>query len=166
MPTLVIHRRDDSVVPFSEAEGLARGIPNAKLYALPGTDHYIWSGDVVPIIDAIEEFFRGTAAFRGPSERHLASVLFVDIVGSVGMATTLGDERMSTMLDSFEGIVRQCVARETGEVVKSLGDGFLAVFDGPGRAPYGPRTAIRDAVRSLGIDVHAGVHVAEIEQQR
>ena len=63
MPTLVIHRRDDSVVPFSEAEGFS-GIPNAKLSALPGTDHYIWSGDVVPIIDAIEEFFRGTAAFR------------------------------------------------------------------------------------------------------
>ncbi len=164
VPTLVIHRRDDSVVPFSEAEGLARGIPNAKLCALPGTDHYIWSGDVVPIIDAIEEFFRGTAAFRGPSERHLASVLFVDIVGSVGMATALGDERMSTMLDSFEGIVRQCVARETGEVVKSLGDGFLAVFDGPGRAVRAAN-AIRDAVRSLGIDVRAGVHVAEIERR-
>ena len=33
--------------------------PNAKLCVLPGTDHYIWSGDVVPIIDAIEEFLPG-----------------------------------------------------------------------------------------------------------
>jgi len=37
-----------------------------------------------------------------------------------------------------------------------LGDGFLAAFDGPARA-------IRDAVRSLGLEVRCGLHTGECE---
>jgi len=46
--------------------------------------------------------------------------------------------------------------------VKSTGDGVLATFDGPGRA-IRCACAIRDSVRSLGLDTRAGLHTGEIE---
>jgi class 3 adenylate cyclase len=45
---------------------------------------------------------------------------------------------------------------------RDSGDGALATFDGPGRA-IRCACAIRDAVRSLGIDLRAGLHSGEIE---
>ena len=49
-------------------------------------------------------------------------------------------------------------------LTRDSGDGALATFDGPGRA-IRCACAIRDAVRSLGIDVRAGLHCGEIELQ-
>ena len=49
-------------------------------------------------------------------------------------------------------------------MVNTTGDGFVIVFDGPGRAVR-CGCAIRDAVRPLGIDIRAGVHTGEIEQR-
>jgi len=46
--------------------------------------------------------------------------------------------------------------------VKTLGDGFLATFDGPARA-IECASAIRDGVRPLGLEVRAGLHTGECE---
>jgi class 3 adenylate cyclase len=46
--------------------------------------------------------------------------------------------------------------------IKTTGDGFLATFDGPGRAVR-CACAIRDAVRAIGIKVRSGLHTGEIE---
>jgi class 3 adenylate cyclase len=46
--------------------------------------------------------------------------------------------------------------------VKTLGDGFMATFDGPARAVR-CATSIAAAVRSLDLQVRAGVHTGEIE---
>src|SRR5262249_29784779 len=46
--------------------------------------------------------------------------------------------------------------------IDTAGDGFLATFDGPGRA-IRCAWAIRDAVRPLGIEIRAGLHAGEIE---
>jgi class 3 adenylate cyclase len=46
--------------------------------------------------------------------------------------------------------------------VKTLGDGFLATFDGPARA-IRCAGSIRDELRSIGIDVRAGIHTGEVE---
>ena len=43
-----------------------------------------------------------------------------------------------------------------------MGDGFLATFDGPGRAVRCACT-IRDAVHAIGIRVRGGLHTGEIE---
>ncbi len=49
-----------------------------------------------------------------------------------------------------------------GREVKTLGDGFLATFDGPARAVR-CATSIAAAVRSLDLRLRAGVHTGEIE---
>jgi class 3 adenylate cyclase len=45
-----------------------------------------------------------------------------------------------------------------------VGDGFVATFDGPGRAIQ-CACAIRDAVHALELDVRTGVHTGEIEMR-
>jgi class 3 adenylate cyclase len=58
--------------------------------------------------------------------------------------------------------VRRELTRSRGNEVKSLGDGFLATFDGPARAVRCAQ-AISEAVRPLGIQVRSGLHTGEIE---
>ena len=50
-----------------------------------------------------------------------------------------------------------------GREIRTAGDGVLAAFDGPAR---GIRCAgaIREAVRSLGLEVRCGIHTGECER--
>jgi class 3 adenylate cyclase len=89
-------------------------------------------------------------------------VLFTDIVGSTERAGALGDRRWRELLDSHDRAVRRQLQRFRGREVNTAGDGFLATFEGPGRA-IECACAIRDAVRALGIEVRAGLHTGEIE---
>jgi class 3 adenylate cyclase len=92
----------------------------------------------------------------------LATVLFTDIVGSTQRAAELGDRRWRDLLDAHDRAIRRQLERFRGREVNTAGDGFLATFDGPGRAIL-CACAIRDTVRALGIEVRAGLHTGEIE---
>jgi class 3 adenylate cyclase len=72
----------------------------------------------------------------------LATVLFTDIVGSTKKAVAPGDRRWRDLLDEHDKAIRAELTRFRGREVKSLGDGFLATFDGPARAiAHGPSSA-------------------------
>jgi pimeloyl-ACP methyl ester carboxylesterase len=161
VPTLVIHRTGDQVVPIEAGRYLAEHIPDARFLELPGADHYPFSGDYEPAMEEIEEFLTGTRSRREP-DRVLATVLFTDIVGSTERAAELGDRRWAELLADHHRIVRDELERHRGNEVRVVGDSFLATFDGPAR---GVRcaAAIRDAVRPLGIELRAGLHTGEIE---
>jgi class 3 adenylate cyclase len=58
--------------------------------------------------------------------------------------------------------MRQAIERHRGREIKTMGDGFLATFDGPARAIHAA-TAARDAVRSLDLEIRAGLHTGELE---
>ena len=92
----------------------------------------------------------------------LATVLFTDIVGSTERAAALGDQPWSDLLAEHDRVVRVGLERHRGRVVKSVGDGFLAVFDGPARAVRAAR-AIVAQLTTLGLDVRAGLHAGEVE---
>lgn len=55
------------------------------------------------------------------------------------------------------------IAQFRGEGVKSTGDGYLALFDGPGRAIECALTAAR-AMRNLGLSLRSGLHTGEVEK--
>jgi class 3 adenylate cyclase len=95
-------------------------------------------------------------------ERALATVLFTDIVSSTEHVSSLGDRNWRHLLETHHACVRRELARFRGKEIKTLGDGFLATFDGPAR---GVRCAeaIRDSVRGLGLEVRSGLHTGEIE---
>jgi pimeloyl-ACP methyl ester carboxylesterase len=133
VPTLILHRQADQVIPVEHARYLAGQIPNARLVELPGDDHLVWVGDADAVLAEVEEFRTGT---RPPPEpdRVLATVLFTDLVDSTAKAAALGDRRWRAQLDAYQGLVRGELTRQRGREIDTAGDGFFAVFDGPARA--------------------------------
>jgi class 3 adenylate cyclase len=163
VPTLVIHREDD-IVTVENAHYMAERIPGARLVVFPGEDHLPWIGDAEGFAEEIEEFLTGARHVHEP-ERALATVVFTDIVGSTTRAAELGDAGWRELLAEHNRLVRTQLERFRGREVKTMGDGFLATFDGPARAVRCAR-AIADRVRELGIAVRAGVHTGECELLR
>jgi class 3 adenylate cyclase len=163
VPTLVMHRKDDLDVRVEEGRYLAEHIPGARFLELPGADHAWWTQDCNTVVDAIQELLTGTKPAPEP-DRVLATVLFTDIVGSTEHAARVGDRPWRELLDSHHAIVRKELSRFRGREIKTVGDAFIATFDGPARAVR-CGCAVRDAVAQLGIQIRAGVHTGEIELQ-
>jgi class 3 adenylate cyclase len=95
-------------------------------------------------------------------ERALATVLFTDIVGSTEHARQVGDRRWGELLDLHDRLARELVGQLQGRLVKSTGDGVLALFDRPGRG-IRCATALRDRLRGTGMEIRAGVHTGEVQ---
>jgi class 3 adenylate cyclase len=163
-PTLILHRGETHWNRVEHGRYLAEHIPGAKYVELPGVDHFSFLGDSEAVLREIEEFVTGTA---GPPEsgRVLATMVFLDIVGSTNRAAELGDKGWSELLESHRVIVRRELERYRGVEVDTAGDGFFATFDGPARAVQ-CADVIREAVGPLGIEVRAGVHTGEVEDRK
>jgi class 3 adenylate cyclase/pimeloyl-ACP methyl ester carboxylesterase len=159
-PTLVIRRADDVAIDERHSRYVAEHIPGARYLEIDGSGQ-VWVGDVEQPGREIEAFLTGVRPPE-PSERVLATVLFTDIVGSTELAGELGDGRWRELLQRHDALVRSEVERHRGRVVKHLGDGALAVFDGPSRA-VGCARAIRTGLRDLGLPMRAGLHTGECE---
>ena len=162
VPTLVLHRSGDLVMDVSASKYLAENIPGARLVELPGEDHLPFVGDQDAVLDEIQEFLTGVRPVPEP-DRVLATVLFTDIVGSTEQAARLGDRRWHDLLSAHYALIRRELGRSGGLEVKTIGDGFLATFDGPARAIQCAR-AIVQAAEAIGIDIRAGIHTGEIER--
>ena len=78
------------------------------------------------------------------------------------MRRRLGDARWRELVARHDELVRTELERHRGREVKTMGDGFLATFDGPARGIRCAR-AIADNVRALDISVRAGLHTGECE---
>jgi pimeloyl-ACP methyl ester carboxylesterase len=161
VPTLILHRVEETWVRVEHSRYLAEQIPGAKYAELPGADHWPWMGDGDAVIDELEEFVTGARPVREP-DRVLATVLFTDIVDSTRRAADLGDRRWRDVLERHNRVVRQSLERFRGDEVKTMGDGFLATFDGPARGIRCAR-AVVDDLGSLGVDLRAGLHTGECE---
>jgi class 3 adenylate cyclase len=161
VPTLVMHRKDDLDVKVEEGRYLAEHIPGARFLELPGGDHAWWTQDCNVVVDAIQELLTGTKP-APESDRVLATVLFTDIVGSTEHAARLGDRAWHDLLDSHHTLVRKEFSRFRGREIKTVGDAFIATFDGPARAVRCGCNISR-AVSQIGIEIRVGVHTGEIE---
>ncbi len=163
VPTLVLHRKDDQTEPVGAGRYVAQSIPGARYVELEGADHWPWAGDYAALVSEIERFVTDLREDEEFEQNHvLATVLFTDIVGSTAQAAALGDRRWREVREQHDRIIRGQLARHRGVEVKTMGDGFLATFDGPARAVRCAR-AICSSVESLGIEVRAGLHTGEIE---
>lgn len=162
VPALVLHRAGDRPVNVAQGRYLAEHIPSAKFVELSGDDHLWWVGDSEAIVKEIQAFLTGEHPPPLEADRVLATVLFTDIVDSTKRAADVGDKRWKDLLDAHNGILQREIARFRGRAVRSTGDGFLAVFDGPGRAIRCGFAVSRELGR-LGIEIRAGVHTGEID---
>jgi class 3 adenylate cyclase len=93
-------------------------------------------------------------------ERALATILFVDIVRSTEKAARLGDSRWTQVMNHYYAAVRRELKTLRGKEVVTTGDGLLATFDAPA-AGVRCATAIREAVRTLGLEIRVGLHAGE-----
>ena len=160
VPTLVLHRAHESWRDGSRFMG--EHIPGARVVELPGDDHLPWEGDREALLDEIERFLSGVQEEAEP-HRVLSTLLFTDLVDPTAKAAELGDGAWRDLLSKHHRLVRTQLARFRGREVDGLGEGVFATFDGPARA-VPCASAIADGLKTLGLDVRAGVHTGEIEQ--
>ena len=157
---LVFHR-DDQPGP---AEYFASRIPHSRRIELPGLrdDHqWVRPESVEIVFRETEELIMAVGQAEHP-DRVLATVLFTDIVGSTERAVELGDSQWTDLLREHHSLVRRELARFRGRELDTAGDGFLASFDGPARG-IRCACAVRDVVRTLGLELRSGLHTGEFE---
>jgi class 3 adenylate cyclase len=162
VPTLVMNRTEDPVAHVEAARDLATRIPGARFLEFPGAVHSMYAIEPERVLLEIEEFVIGTRATTS-SDRFLATILFVDVVGSTEHASQLGDVAWRDLLEWYQGLARRQITDSEGIVVDMAGDGLFARFDGPTRA-IRCACAIQRAVRQLGMVVRTGLHTGEVER--
>ena len=113
------------------------------------------------ILDEIETFITGVA-LKADTGRALATILYTDMVASTERAATLGDRRWRNVVETHLAVSQTIIDRYQGRLVRTTGDGVLATFDGPGRA-IRCALALNGAIRTLGIEIRAGLHTGEVE---
>ncbi|MDO8612486.1 MAG: adenylate/guanylate cyclase domain-containing protein [Dehalococcoidia bacterium] len=161
VPTLILHQADDRAVLPDGDRYIAQNIPGARYVEIPGAYHWPWMGDSDALLGEVQEFLTGVRPAPEP-DRVLATVLFTDIVASTERAVKVGDRRWRDLLDSYYALTRKELVRFRGREVKTMGDGFLATFDGPARG-IRCACAVSDAARQIGIETRAGLHTGECE---
>jgi class 3 adenylate cyclase/pimeloyl-ACP methyl ester carboxylesterase len=162
VPTLVMHREQDSSQPVELMQQAAQLVPGAKHIELPGIDHWYTADPQEPMFDAIGSFIESLGGVKQTSTRRLATVLFTDIVGSTQRSAELGDLAWKQTLEDHHRMLRASIEDHGGREISTAGDGFFATFDGPAAAARCAIEAAHD-VRALGLEIRAGVHTGEVE---
>ena len=162
LPCLVLHARDNQFCRVDNGRYLAEHIDGARYVELDTADHVPWASSA-DIAGEIEEFLTGTRQMAR-SDRLLATVLFSDIVASTEQASAWVIGLGRPVSKNTTGWSIRQLDRFGGHLVKRMGDGVLAIFDGPARAVQ-CAVALRDALRQLGVDIRVGLHTGEIERR-
>jgi class 3 adenylate cyclase len=163
VPTLVLHRRGDRMVPVESGRYLAEHIAGSRLVELDGEDHLPYVGNTDQVLAEVEAFLTGSRSHRAAVDRVLATILFVDIAGSTALIARVGDTAWAALRARFLAVARRELGRYDGTEIDVAGDGLFAIFTGPARA-IRCAVAIRDDVLTEGLTVRAGVHVGEVER--
>jgi class 3 adenylate cyclase len=161
-PTLVFHRRDNQMWDIETSRKTAAKIPNSRFVELPGSESDLYLGDTTQVLAEIARFLHEPDVASDRDDRQLATVLFTDIVESTERLASVGDQAWRGILDDHDRTIDGIAATHRGRVVKKLGDGILATFDGPARAVR-CALAIRDELSAHGVVVRAGLHTGEVE---
>ena len=159
-PTVILHATGDKIVDVRNGRYLAENIPSARLVEIKSDDHIVhWTDGM----DVVVEELRLLAAGEQREinfDRMVCTLLFTDIVDSTQLAERIGDQRWGDLVHEHNETIRAALAEYGGREVKTMGDGFLATFDGPARAVR-CAAAIQSAVAPLGLTVRAGLHTGE-----
>ena len=161
-PTLVLSTYSP-LHPAEHSRYLADHIPGARLVNLGGSVPQPTMSDMDGLADAIEEFISGTRSTAN-IDRILRTVLFTDLVESTRRLAEVGDRQWKEILDVQDRLAQERIGYYHGSLIERTGDGLLATFDGPARA-IRCALALRDAVRPLGMEIRAGLHIGEVERR-
>jgi class 3 adenylate cyclase/pimeloyl-ACP methyl ester carboxylesterase len=162
-PTLVLYRTSNVYTPAEAVRRAASEISGATVVELDGADHFPFLGDVDSVVAEIADFVVGQRRVP-PPQRLLAVLMFTDLVASTQRAAALGDDRWRSVLNRHDAVVRAAVGNGGGSVVKTTGDGVLALLPSASSAL---RVAgqIRDRLAADGLAVRIGVHIGDIDRR-
>jgi class 3 adenylate cyclase/predicted alpha/beta hydrolase len=162
VPTLVLARPGDQLVPTESSAALAAAIPNAQFHLMAPGPHTPF--DIIDdLVRELLNFF--TEKSSAPAdERVLKTVMFTDIVSSTESLSAMGDTAWRHQLDSHDSVVDNLLLRYAGSRVKHTGDGIFALFDAPTKAA---RCALElvPALAARNIAIRAGIHIGECERR-
>jgi class 3 adenylate cyclase len=162
VPTLVMHRTGDGLVPLASGRYLAEQVPGAIYSEIPGDDHFVTDAETADFIaDKIERFLTGSL-HRPEPDRVLATVMFTHIVDAIERAATMGEQRWSELLRRFYELLRAELVTFRGREIRTVSDGLLVTFDGPARA-IRCACSVRDKVTRLGLHLRTGLHTGECD---
>jgi len=176
VPTLVIHRRGDAIIPFDLGREIAAGIPGARFMPLEGRNHAPLAESDLPVLEtitnAIQEFIGASPPEdASTSTSGVVTILFTDLEGSTALTQRLGDAKAQELLHTHNTIVRDSLKAHDGSEIKHTGDGIMASFGSPQRALESAitiqqafashNTANPDAPVHVRVGLNAGEPVAE-----
>ena len=101
-------------------------------------------------------------------ERKLATVLFVDLVGSTALVSGTDPEVARRRVQQYFDRVQQCVISHGGIVEKFAGDAVMAAFGVPTSHEDDAERAVRaalsimDSVKELGLEARVGIESGEV----
>jgi class 3 adenylate cyclase len=143
-------------------DGQAMDIPPDSIFEIPpGHDAWVVGDEPWVTVEWTSARLVGIAP-EGPGERILATVLFTDIVDSTSILERLGDGAWQERLRTHNARLRDDLNTFRGREVKTTGDGFLAVFDGPTRAVRCGAAMTRSAAE-VGLAIRVGIHTGEVQ---
>jgi class 3 adenylate cyclase/alpha-beta hydrolase superfamily lysophospholipase len=134
IPTLVMHRRGDRIVPFELGRKVASSIPGSQFIQLEGSLHPPWLGDVGSIVRAISEFL-GDPVDAAPIAkavgkkfvRKLTAILSADVKGYSRLVRE-DEEGTIRTLTGHKEVMTGFVQHHRGRVAGTAGDSVLAEF--------------------------------------
>ena len=164
VPTLVISRSPDNwVVPAAHFHQVAAEIPGAEHIALGHGDALPVGLGVDDLLAEISRYLTGQVILPTP-ERQLAVIMFTDLVDSTRRAESAGDGGWKQLLDRHDAICGREVTRRGGDVIKTTGDGILALLPSATAAIDAAR-AIRSDLANDDLQIRVGIHVGEIDRR-
>jgi class 3 adenylate cyclase len=142
-------------------DGTTHEIGAGMVYEIPpGHDGWVVGDEEWVAFDVAG--VRSFARADEQSQRVLGALLFTDIVDSTALAVSMGPARWRELVGIHNERVQFELDRFRGRLVKTTGDGVLALFDGSERAVRAA-AAIGRAVRPMGLTIRAGIHTGEVE---
>ncbi len=126
----------------------------------PGHDGWVVGDEAFVAYDVAG--VRSFARVDENTQRVLGAVLFTDIVDSTALAESFGPTRWREIVATHNERIQLELDRFRGRLVKTTGDGVLALFDGSERAVRAA-SAISLAAKALGLTIRAGIHTGEVE---
>jgi len=163
VPTVVLRRPAHPFSPSRNDDAVVALIRGAVRIEIPGRDIAMFGGEPDAMLAEISAFVTGEHHLP-PAERVLVAILFTDVVGSTEQASAMGDARWARLLDRHDAVTRSCVGRRGGTVVKSTGDGVLAVFASVADAVQAGIDLVA-AVDEIGLAIRVGIHAGDVDRR-
>jgi class 3 adenylate cyclase len=163
VPTLVLVRGGQLASPAEAVRAAAARIGRVSTVELDGADLFPFLGDVDAVVAEISHFLLGERR-TPPPQRLLAAVLFTDLVDSTARAANLGDARWKALLDRHDDVIRAAVGHCGGTVVKTTGDGVLALLPSASAA-LTVAERVRRELAAEDLEIRVGIHVGDIDRR-